>query len=72
MHGCDFVVIRVDKVVPSGHATDQPNIKQMKPGRPLRFELTDQTRLAIDEHLRLTGRKPGPYLFAGRGTARAG
>jgi integrase len=36
-------------------------------GRPVRFELTDQTRLAIDEYLRLTGRKPGSFLFAGRG-----
>jgi len=26
-----------------------------------------QTRLAIDEYLRLTGRKPGQFLFAGRG-----
>ena len=33
----------------------------------MRFELTDQTRLAIDEYLRLTGRKSGQFLFAGRG-----
>ena len=33
----------------------------------MRFELTDQTRQAIDEYLRLTVRKPGPFLFAGRG-----
>ena len=33
----------------------------------MRFALTDQTRLAIDEYLRLTGRMPGQFLFAGRG-----
>ena len=33
----------------------------------MRFELTDQTRMAIDEYLRLTGRKPGLFLFVGRG-----
>lgn len=31
------------------------------------LELTDQTRLAIDEYLHLTGRKPVRFLFAGRG-----
>ena len=29
--------------------------------------MTDQTRLAIDEYLRLTGRKAGQFLFAGFG-----
>ena len=28
--------------------------------------MTDQTRQAIDEYLRLTGRKAGQFLFAGR------
>ena len=43
-------------------------IRQKKTGRPVRFELTDQTRLAIDEYLRLSDRKPG--LFSGRGAVR--
>jgi hypothetical protein len=30
-------------------------------------ELTHQTRQAIDEFLRLAGRKAGQFLFAGRG-----
>ncbi len=37
----------------------------------VRFELADQTRMAIDEYLRLTRRKPGQSLFASRGD-RAG
>jgi len=45
---------------------DRATIRQKKTGRPVRFELTDQTRLAIDEYLRLTERKPGQLLFAGR------
>jgi integrase len=32
----------------------------------VRFELTDQTRQAIDEYLRLTDRRPGQLLFPGR------
>ena len=45
---------------------DRATIRQKKTVRPVRFELTDQTRMAIDEYLRLTGRKPGQFLFAGR------
>ena len=66
LRGCDVVAVRVDDVAPSGYAMDRATIRQRKTGRPVRFELTDQTRMAIDEYLRLTGRKPGQLLFAGR------
>ena len=66
LRGCDVVAVRVDDVAPSGYAMDRATIRQKKTGRPVRFELTDQTRLAIDEYLRLTNRKPGQFLFAGR------
>jgi len=65
--GCDVVAVRVDDLPPSGYSTDRATIRQKKTGRPIRFELTDQTRQAIDEYLRLTARKPGQFLFAGHG-----
>jgi integrase len=64
LRGCDVVAVRVDDVAPSGYAMDRATIRQRKTGRPVRFELTDQTRMAIDEYLRLTDRKPGQILFA--------
>lgn len=67
LRGCDVVAIRVDDVVPNGYSMDRATIRQKKTGRPVRFELTDQTRQAIDEYLRITGRKPSQFLFAGRG-----
>jgi integrase len=67
LRGCDLVAVRVDDVAPSGYAMDRATIRQRKTGRPVRFELTDQTRQAIDDYLRLTGRKPGQFLFPGRG-----
>jgi len=67
LRGCDVVAVRDVDVAPSGYAMDRATIRQRKTGSPVRFELTDQTRLAIDEYLRLTGRKPGQFLFAGRG-----
>lgn len=72
LRGCDVVAIRVDDVAPSGYSMDRATIRQKKSGRPVRFELTDQTRLAIDEYLRLTGRKAGQFLFAGRGNSDRG
>lgn len=67
LRGCDVVAVRVDDVAPSGYAMDRATIRQKKTGRPVRFELTDQTRQAIDQYLRLTERKSGQFLFAGRG-----
>ena len=66
LRGCDLVAVRVDDVTPSGYAMDRATIRQKKTGRPVRFELTDQARMTIDEYLKLTGRKSGQFLFAGR------
>ena len=67
LRGCDVVAIRVDDVAPNGYALDRATVRQRKTGRPVRFELTEQTRQAIDDYLRLTGRQPGQFLFAGSG-----
>src|SRR5207342_1236714 len=67
LRGCDVVAIRVDDVAPNGYALDRATVRQKKTGRPVRFELTEQTRQALDDYLRLTNRKSGEFLFAGRG-----
>jgi hypothetical protein len=46
LRGCDVVAARVDDVPPSGYAMDRPNMRLKKTSRPVRFELTDQTRLS--------------------------
>ncbi len=69
LRGCDVVAVRVDDVAPSGYAMDRATIRQKKTGRSVRFELTDQTRQAIDQHLKFSDRKAGQFLFAGRGNA---
>src|SRR5215471_18230589 len=66
LRGCDVVAIRVEDVAPNGYALDRATVRQRKTGLPVRFELTDQTRQALDEYLHLTGRKPGQFLFTGR------
>ena len=59
-------LIRVDDVAPHGYAVDRATVRQKKTGRPVRFELTDQTRQAINAYMAEAGKKPGDYLFTGR------
>jgi integrase len=63
LRGCDLVALRVDDVAPNGYAVDRATIRQRKTGRPVRFELTEVTRQALDEYFRASGRKPGQCLF---------
>jgi len=67
LRGCDVVAVRVDDAAPNGYTLDRATVRQKKTGRPVRFKLTEQTRQAIDEYLRVARRKPGEFLFAGRG-----
>jgi integrase len=66
LRGCDVFAIRVDDVAPNGYAVDRATVRQRKTGRPVRFELTEQTRQAVDDYLTASGKKPGDFLFAGR------
>jgi integrase len=66
LRGCDVVALRVEDVAPNGYAADRTTIRQKKTGQPVRFELTEQTRQAVDDYLRAARKKPGEYLFNGR------
>jgi integrase len=63
LRGCDVVSIKVGDVAPNGYAIDRATVRQRKTGRPVRFELTEQTREAIDNYLKVTRKKPGEFLF---------
>jgi integrase len=67
LRACDLVALRVDDVAPYGYAIDRANVRQRKTGRPVRFELTEQTRQSLDAYLRSSSREPGQVLFPGRG-----
>ena len=62
-----MVALRIEDVAPHGYALDRATVRQKKTGRPVKFELTEHTRTAVDEHLRYKPRKHGEYLFCGRG-----
>ena len=71
LRGCDLVAVRVDDIAPNGYAVERASVRQRKTGRPVRFELTEQTRQTIDEYLAAADKKPGEYLFDGRGPGQS-
>jgi integrase len=69
LRGCDVVAVKVEDVAPNGYTMDRATVRQKKTGRPVKFELTDQTRQAVDGYLKAASKKPGEFLFTGRGGA---
>jgi integrase len=61
--GCDVVALKVEDVAPNGYCADRATVRQKKTGRPVRFELTEQTRQAADEYIRTASKKPGEFMF---------
>ena len=58
LRGCDVVALKVEDIAPHGYAVERVTVRQKKTGRPVRFEVTEQTRQAVDETFaRLTGNR---------------
>jgi integrase len=72
LRGCDVVAIKVDDVATGGYTADRATVRQKKTGRPVRFELSEQTRQAVDDYLKAANKKPGEFLFAGRAGPQKG
>src|ERR1700736_6638517 len=66
LRGCDVVALKVEDVAPSGYSVDRATVRQKKTGQPVRFELTEQTRQAVDDYLRVAAKKPGEFMFTRR------
>jgi integrase len=66
LRGCDVVAIRVEDVAAGGYTADRATVRQKKTGRPVRFELSEQTRQAVDDYLKATAKRPGEFWFTGR------
>src|SRR5262245_63199792 len=66
LRGCDVVALKVEDIAPHGYTIDCATVRQRKTGRPVKFELTDQTRQAVDDYLGAAGKKFGEFLFTSR------
>lgn len=66
LRGCDLVRLRVSDVSVGGRVQDRATVIQRKTGRPVQFEITEQTRAALREWLDGTALTSNQYLFPSR------
>ena len=66
LRGCDLVSLQVDDVSVGGRVRDRATVIQKKTGRPVQFEITEQTRSSIRDWLSEGNLGSGQYLFPGR------
>ena len=59
LRGCDLVALRVDDVLLSGRVRPRTTIIQQKTGRPVQFEITEQTSETVMQWITKSGRRPG-------------
>lgn len=64
--GCDVIGLRVDDVLLSGRIRPRAIVVQKKTGRPVQFEITEQTRETVMQWIVKSGRRSGDYLFPSR------
>jgi len=66
LRGCDLVRLKIDDVSAGGRVRDRATIIQKKTGRPVQFEITEQTRSAIGDWLSGLSGIRGQHLFPSR------
>ena len=66
LRACDLVALRVDDVALNGRVRSRATIMQRKTGRPVQFEITEQTREAVAKWIQQGRLKPEDFLFPSR------
>ena len=68
LRGCDLVALRVHDVVQGSHVGARAIVMQRKTQRPVQFEITEQTRDAVDAWITTAHLRPEQFLFPSRVT----
>ncbi len=66
LRGCDLVRLKVDDIAAGGEVKTRGIIVQKKTGRPVQFEITEQTRTAVAALMRRSDLHASDYLFQSR------
>ena len=66
LRGCDLVRLQVSDVCVGGRGRDRATVVQRKTGRPVQFEITEQTRAALRDWVANSVPANGQYLFPSR------
>ena len=66
LRACDVVALKIEDIAPNGYAADRATILKRRRGSLFGFEMTEQTRQAVDEYLRVSRKRPGQLMFSSR------
>ncbi len=66
LRACDLTALKVEDVAAGGEVKTRGVIVQKKTGRPVQFEITEQTRVSLTALMRRHDLRSGDYLFPSR------
>jgi integrase len=66
LRACDLMALTVADIAQGGRVQSRTRIVQRKTGRPVQFEITDQTRQSLERWMAEADLRPPDYLFPGR------
>jgi integrase len=70
LRACDLVKLRIDEICSGARVRDRATVVQKKTGRPVQFEITEQTTASVEVWLRMIRTTGSRYLFPSRLHAR--
>ena len=66
LRACDLMALTVADIAQGGRIQSRALVVQQKTGRPVQFEITDQTRQAVESWIAEKGLRSPDYLFPSR------
>jgi len=66
LRGCDVVSLRLPDIIAAGAVRSRAIVVQQKTGRPVQFEITEQTRRSLVEWLKIRLGEANGWLFPSR------
>jgi integrase len=66
LRACDLMALTVGDIAQGGRVKSRASIVQRKTGRPVQFEITDQTRWSLERWMAEADLRPPDYLFPSR------
>jgi integrase len=66
LRACDLMALTVADITQGGQVQSRARIVQRKTGRPVQFEITDQTRQSLEHWIAISELRPPDYLFPSR------
>lgn len=66
LRGCDVVALRLVDIIAAGALRRRATVIQQKTGRPVQFEITEQTRRSLADWLKRRRGEPDGWVFPSR------